>query len=240
MTGETPSDICREASQRLPAVCLPLRTPWQKEKLAVGCSLLLMALCLDGCTPPEADHGGCQGAHLFTCRESKPLAQPGVIQQASLLPQRDKLYARAELDPQALKQLMELLDNGEPIWATYRFGLYRNHAWWPDLRISQVVLQRRLRLRLITRRYEMLDGQTGQIQYTSNPDEAMNFVGAPRYVPLGTLREKGAFLPIEHRYRLKVELTLEHEDMSYLFHLLDQWFGFGQSGLFHLQVPYPP
>ncbi|MBF0161231.1 MAG: DUF4390 domain-containing protein [Magnetococcales bacterium] len=166
--------------------------------------------------------------------------QPGVIQQAALLPQGEKLYARAELDQNYLKQLTELLNSGEPLWATYRFGLYRIHHWLPDLRISQIILKRRVRLRLVTRRYEMLDEQTKQIQYTDNPEEAMSFLGAPRYVLMGMLRDHGRHFPLDRRYRLHVDLTLEHEDMSHLFHLLDQWFRFGQSGLFHLQAPYPP
>ncbi len=193
-----------------------------------------------GCTAPEETRARCEESHIFTCQESKSLSQPGVIQQAAVFPQGDKLYARAEMDQRYLKQLTEFLDSGEPLWATYRFRLYRLHPWWPDLRISQVFLKRRVRLRLITRRYEMLDGQTEQIQYTSNPEEAMGFMGAPRYVLLGTLRDKDEYLSADRTYRLNVDLTLEHEDLSQLVHLLDQLFRFGQSGLFRFQVTYTP
>ncbi|MBF0461145.1 MAG: DUF4390 domain-containing protein [Magnetococcales bacterium] len=200
----------------------------------------LLALYLGGCSAPEETRETCEVGHLFTCQETKSLTQPGVIQQAAVFPQGDKLYAKVELDQNFLKQLTEFLNDGEPLWATYRFRLYRTHPWWPDLRISKVTLKRRLRLRLITRRFEMLDGQTGQIQYTSSPEEAMSFLGAPRYVLLGILGDEGKSLSADRAYRLNVDLTLEHEDLSSLFHLLDQWFRFGQSGTFRFQVAYTP
>ena len=201
---------------------------------------MLVAAWLGGCGAADEAPERCTGIYLLNCQESKSPSQPGVIQQASLLPQGDKLYVGAELDQNYLKQLTKFLNNGEPMRATYRFSLYRTHPWLPNLRVSQVILKRRVRLRLITRRYEMLDGQTGQIQYTGSPEEAMSFLGAPRYILLGMLREKGKYFSANRRYQLNVDLTLEHEDMSHLFHLLDQWFNFGQSGLFHFQTPYPP
>jgi hypothetical protein len=209
---------------------LRLLSPW----LAV-----LLPLLAGGCSNNNDMPFLCQGSHLLTCRESKEPSQPGVIQQAALFTQGDKLYVRAELDPTILKRLMEFLNNGEPLWATYRFRLYQQHTWLPDQRIGQIILKRRLRLRLITRRYEMLDGQSGQIQYTSSPEEAMNFLGAPRYIQMATLKNKHR--PLSHPpYQLKVDLTLEHEDLSHLFHLLDQWFNLGQAGQFHLHTPYLP
>ncbi|MEO5363579.1 MAG: DUF4390 domain-containing protein [Magnetococcus sp. DMHC-8] len=198
----------------------------------------MCALLIAGCTATEEKQVRCEGVHLFTCQERKALTQPGVIQQAALFPQGNRLYAKAELDQHYLKQLTEFLNSGEPLWATYRFRLYRLHAWLPDLRIGQVFLKRRVRLRLITRRFEMLDGQTGQMQYTGNPEEAMGFLGAPRYVPLGTLQDRQ--LPTDRSYRLNVDLTLEHQDLPHLFHLLDQWFRFGQSSLFRFQTTYTP
>lgn len=201
---------------------------------------LLTALWLSGLTASEEQKEGCQGILLFTCREVKQPTEPGVIQQASLFMQGNTLYASAEIDPEYLRQLTELLSNGEPLWAVYQFRLYRIHPWWPDLRLSQTLLKRRLRLRMITRRYEMLDGVTGQIQYTNNPEEAMNFLGAPHYVKIGTVQKQGHSFSSDRTYRLNVDLTLEHEDMSYFFHLLDRWFQFGQSSLFHFQIPYTP
>ncbi|MBF0400346.1 MAG: DUF4390 domain-containing protein [Magnetococcales bacterium] len=201
---------------------------------------LFIALWLGGGLFSEEQTEACEGSRLFTCREFKDPSKPGVIQHAALFQQGERIYARAEMEPEILKELTELLDNGEPLWVVYRFRLYRIHPWWPDLRISQAILKRRLRLRLITRRYEMLDGETGQIQYSNNPEEAMNFLGAPRYVLMGALQKKGKFFTADRSYRLNIDLTLEHEDMSYFFHLLDRWFQFGQSSMFHFQTGYIP
>ncbi len=201
---------------------------------------LLVITGLSGCSAADKQQDTCENSRLFACQENKSPAQPGVIQQASLFSQGDKLYVMAEMEQNYLKRLAEFLNTGEPVWASYSFRLYRNHPWLPDLRIGQVTVKRRLRLRLVTRRFEMLDGQTGQIQYTSNPEEAMSFLGAPRYVPLGTLTHNRKKLSSDHSYRLEVALTLEHEDMSTLLHLLDQWFSFGQSSQFYFQTAYTP
>lgn len=201
---------------------------------------LLITLWLGGFVSSGKQKETCTGIPLFTCQEVKLSTEPGVIQHASLLMQGDTLYASAEMDQEHLKQLTELLSNGEPLWAVYQFRLYRIHPWWPDLRLSQTLLKRRLRLRMITRRYEMLDGMTGQIQYTNDPEEAMSFLGAPRYVKIGTMQKQGKYFSSDRAYRLTVDLTLEHEDMSYFFHVLDRWFKFGQSTLFHFQIPYTP
>ncbi|WP_193771006.1 DUF4390 domain-containing protein [Candidatus Magnetaquicoccus inordinatus] len=207
---------------------------------AVLIGLIVLLLPLAGCTDSKEMPFLCQGSHLLTCRENKAPTQPGVIQQAALFKQGDKLYVRAELDSTILKRLMEFLNNGEPLWATYRFRLYQQNSLLPDLRLAQTIVKRRLRFRLITHRFEMLDGQSGQIQYTGNPDEAMNFLGAPRYIAMATLHDKKSHLSSRYNYRLKVDLTLEQEDLSHLFHLLDQWFNLGQSGQFYLHTPYLP
>ncbi|MBF0183996.1 MAG: DUF4390 domain-containing protein [Magnetococcales bacterium] len=229
----------------LSALCMATGNPLQRTSSAKwrwlsATGLVLLPLLLGSCSKNESMPFVCQGAHLLTCRENKQPTQPGVIQQANLFRQGEKLYVRAELDPTISKQLMEFLNNGEPLWATYRFRLYQQNQILPDLRISQTISKRRLRLRLITRRFEMLDGQSGQIQYTSNPDEAMSFIGAPRYIQLATLKEKNSPLSSRYLYRLQVDLTLEHEDLSHLFHLLDRWFNLEQSGQFHLHTPYLP
>ena len=139
------------------------------------------------------------------------------------------------MDPIHLYRIITLLRHGEPILATYRFRFYRLHPWLPGLRLSQAILKRRLRLRLITRRFEMLDVQTGRIQYSGDPEEAMGFIGAPNYVFLG----KGVKqLSPDYEYRLDVDLTIEHEGTLQLLHLLDRWLRFGRSNAFSYQSAY--
>lgn len=167
-----------------------------------------------------------------------PSSSPAqVIQQASAFSQGGSLYARADLDAAYVNHLMGFLRYGEPILVTYRFRLYRLHPWLPGLRLSHAILKRRLRLRMITRRFEMLDVQTGRIQYTANPEDAKSFIGAPHYVFLGRGADR---LSADHTYRLHVTLTIEHEGTLPLFRILDRWLRFGPSGAFDFQTIYTP
>lgn len=199
----------------------------------------VLALWMGGCTPEE-ETGVCEGMLPLTCEEGMRSAPPKVIQHASAFVQGNGLYARAELDPIYLEKITPLLRHGEPILATYRFRLYRLHDWLPGLRLSHVILKRRLRLRLITQRFEMLDVQTGQIQYTANPEDAMEFLGAPHYVFLGYLPGKTKRLSPAHTYRLNVELTIKHEGTLHVFRVLDHWPTFGASSGFSFHAPYTP
>lgn len=205
--------------------------------------VVLLAVWLGGCQPASEEHS-CGNLSSPECKQEQVLANSrassvaaGVIQRASAFAQGDNLYARAELDDLYLSTMMALLRHGEPLLVTYRFRFYRLHDWLPGLRLSQVVLKRRLRLRLITRRYEMLDIKTGRIQYTGSVEDAKEFMGAPSYVLLG----KGARqLAVSQRHRLDVDLTIEHEGTLQLFRVLDQWLSFGYINKFSFQSDYNP
>lgn len=202
--------------------------------------LVLTMLLLAGCASPE-DESSCKKTLSLVCAEVDGVLSPRAIQQASAFVQGNALYAKAELNPSYLQKILGLLRHGEPILATYHFRFYRVHAWLPGLRLAHATLKRRLRLRLITRRFEMLDLPTGRIQYTGNPDEAMGFLGAPHYVFLGTLSSQGGGrLSPDHRYRLNVDLTMEYEGMLHLFRVIDQWLMFGQQSNFSFQSDYTP
>ena len=196
----------------------------------------MFAFGLAGCLLSEED-SVCGDTLPRACAESIPTPQPGAIQQASAFFQGNRLYAKADLDPVYLSKLIGLLRHGEPIVATYRFRFYRLHAWLPPLRLSHVILKRRLRLRLITQSYEMLDLQTGQIQYTHDPEEGVEFMGSPNYVFLGAV---GVPLSLDHKYRLSVDLTMEHEGLLHIFRVLDHWATLGQSGGFTFQADFHP
>lgn len=207
-----------------------------KERTLFILGVVVLAFGLASCFPSEKE-GVCEDIFPHTCAETIPIPHPGAIQQASAFSRGNRLYAKAELDPAYLNKLIGLLHHGEPIVATYRFRLYRLHAWLPSLRLSHVTLKRRVRLRLITRSYEMLDLQTGQIQYTHDPEEAMEFLGTPNYVFLGAGETP---LSPDYRYRLYVDLTMEHEGMLHVFRVLDHWATLGQSGGFTFQADFQP
>ncbi len=159
-----------------------------------------------------------------------------VIQSASAILEGQKLYAQLALDSDYLANLMNLLKHGEPIVAHYRFRFYRLNDWLTDSRLLQVTIKRRLQLRLISERFEMLDLTNDQTHFTSDPEEAMSFIGQPRYIPLS---DQVRLRP-ERRYRLEVRLNLEHEGMSSTYRLLNRWLSIGQSGDFQFQSPFEP
>ncbi len=177
---------------------------------------LWLLLLLNGCMPSDSP--------------------PKAIQSAAAVLEDEALFAQAALSPDYLNHLLKLLKHGEPIVARYRFRFYRVNDWLGDYRLLQVIIKRRLRLRLISERFEMLDITNDRTHLTSDPEEAMGFIGHPRYIPLsGRVR-----LRPDRRYRLDVHLDVEHEGMSDTYRLLNRWLSFGHSGAFSFQSPFEP
>ncbi|MBF0134021.1 MAG: DUF4390 domain-containing protein [Magnetococcales bacterium] len=146
-----------------------------------------------------------------------PLADP--MEEVSVFVQGDKLFASVRLRTEFLNAILRELDNGEPIMATYRFRFYRLQNHFPDLRLSQQTIQRRLRRRLITERFEMTELPQKRLHYTPDEDEAMNFLGSPRYILLGS----DVHLPRTNRYYLDIGITIEHQEMSWVLSVLNRW-----------------
>lgn len=184
--------------------------------LLLGPVIFLSSFILNGCT-------GENGAD-----------RPRVIQEASAFLADDKLYARTVLDPGFLSDIMALLGHGEPVLATYRFRFYRTQSWLPDLRLAQVIVKRRLRLRLITRRFEMTDVRNNHVQYTRDPQQAIGFIGNPRYIRLAT----HTHLFPQRRYHLDVQVQVEHQGMSRVYRVLNRLLTFGGSADYSLQTAF--
>lgn len=158
------------------------------------------------------------------------------ITQASAFIHGEDLYARATLDGAFSRQVILALRHGEPMQATYRFHFLRRQTLWPDLPLAKVTIRRRIRLRLITKKYEMHDMDTGQIHYTSDPEKAIRFFGNPRFVLLG----KEAHLKKEAHYELHVEFEWSHQGMSPQFQTLKRWLNLDQTITHSLNVDYTP
>ncbi|MBF0110030.1 MAG: DUF4390 domain-containing protein [Magnetococcales bacterium] len=140
------------------------------------------------------------------------------IAEASVFQQGNALYATIRLQPEYLDQLLREMDHGEPVQATYRIEFYRAQDWFFDRRLSQQVVHRRLRLRLITQRFEMTELPQKRLQYTADEDEAMSFIGFPRYIFIGST----VGLPRDHRYYLNVGFSVEHQGMSWVLGVLNR------------------
>ncbi|NGZ06593.1 MAG: DUF4390 domain-containing protein [Magnetococcales bacterium] len=147
-----------------------------------------------------------------------------VIQQTVLLLQGEKLLAHSELAPPFLLQLGEQLAQGEPLLASYRFRIRRLHPWLPDTRILDKPLQRHIRKRLITERYELREEQQRLVHYTTDEQEALNFIGNPRFILLAN-----RFKPLpQTRYQMETHLSITPSGMSRLFLLLNRWLSLGK------------
>ncbi len=184
--------------------------------------------------------GGFSALLLFSlllggCSEKAPVkANP--IAEASAFIQGGDLYARTALDPKYSKLVFSALRHGEPMQATYRFSFFRHHPYLPDYPLAKVSIKKRLRLRLVTKRYEMHDIKTGEIHYTPDKEIAVRFFSNPRFVLLG----KEAQLRPNHRYRLRVEFELDHQGMSPMFRTLKRWLNLDQNTDYQFEVDFNP
>lgn len=141
------------------------------------------------------------------------------IEEVTVFKQEDKLYASVRLRSDYLDAVFKETESGEPVLAYYRFDFYRHQDHFFDKLLGHEVVQRRLRLRLVTQRYEMIKIPTNELQYTAEENEAISFLGAPRYILLGT----GITITPNERYYLTVGFTLEHQGMSWVLGVLKCW-----------------
>ncbi|MBF0426078.1 MAG: DUF4390 domain-containing protein [Magnetococcales bacterium] len=194
-------------------------TRLHREGLGVAlCLLLLLTACQGGGTPP-----------------------PSPLREVVASLQGNALYAQAALSPEFQREALALLKQGEPILVTYRFRLREGRSLVPDREVSWLKLQRRLRLRLITQRFEMQDISSGQIAYTDDDDEALQFLGHPRNLLLeGHGDKRGAaasnFLLPGRRYFLEVRFELEREGISRPLRLLNRLFTFWRPVDYRLET----
>ena len=159
------------------------------------------------------------------CGDGSQSTATNPIAKASAFLQGGDLYARTSLNQEFSKKVILALQHGEPMQATYRFSFFRRQEHLPDLPLAKVTIKKRLRLRLVTQKYEMHDLSNGQIHYTQYEEEAISFFGNPRFVLLG----KEAHFKKEFRYWLKVEFETDHQGMSPMFRTLKRWLTLDQT-----------
>ncbi|MBF0177487.1 MAG: DUF4390 domain-containing protein [Magnetococcales bacterium] len=178
---------------------------------------------------------------LAACQgEDAPPPNPLREVVASL--QGNNLYAQAVLTARFQREVLDLLKQGEPILATYRFRLREERAFFPDREVSRLKLRRRLRLHLITQRFEMQDITRGEVSYTDDDDEAMQFLGHPRNILLEEHGDKdgttGRFLDAGRRYFLEARFELEREGISQPLRFLNRLFTFWRPVDYRLETEY--
>ncbi|MBF0284816.1 MAG: DUF4390 domain-containing protein [Magnetococcales bacterium] len=156
---------------------------------------------------------------LVACSLPDPPASStnSALAETSLVRQGEKSYVQAALSLVTLKEISDLLQNGEPLLANYRFRLVLIRPWMPDQTVVEQTLSRRLKLHLITRRFEMVEEAAGQPVFTADAETALRFVGNPRYIPLrAPLPTTGK----EGRFLLQTWFRLEQEGVSQIFRTL--------------------
>ncbi|HIJ83092.1 MAG: hypothetical protein HW380_1589 [Magnetococcales bacterium] len=158
------------------------------------------------------------------------------IEEVSVFQQGDKLYASARLRSDYLNRILKESGHGEPLVANFRFDFYRQQKYFPDLRLSHENVQRRLRLRLITERFELLELPQKRMQYTPDEDEAMSFFGVPRYIILGS----GVHLPLGNRYYLRVAFSEEHQGMSWILGGLNRLLTMTPPEIYEKTIEFQP
>ncbi|MBF0588733.1 MAG: DUF4390 domain-containing protein [Magnetococcales bacterium] len=157
-----------------------------------------------------------------------------VFQTAGLSEQEGKLYAQVRLTDARLKDIFSVAQRGEPILVTYRFRLRQVRHWLPDPSAAELLVSRRLRLRLITERYEMRDLQTDDVRTTTDPDEARQFLGDLGFMPL----MDAAALIAGEAYRLEIHFHSERDGVSRMYRILNRWLTFWKPDDYIHHVPY--
>ncbi len=176
----------------------------------------------------------CLALFITACENQPPQQIVNPIAKASAFIQRGDLYARASLNQEFSRHIISALHHGEPMPATYHFSFYRHQEFLPDLPLTKVTIKRRLRLRLVTERYEMHDLDSDQIHYTPDVDKAISFFSNPRFVLLG----KEVNLKPEYRYWLHVEFEIDHKGMSPMFRTLKHWLTLDKNTDYQLSVDF--
>lgn len=141
---------------------------------------------------------------------------PSLFRDAAISVQGETVYGRAELTREFLARSRALLEQGEPVQVIYGFVFYRQLAWLPDLKLSESTEKRRVKKHLIIQRYEMQVVGSGQVSFTSDEEDALEFLGRPRFIPI--LEKKD--LNNDANYRLRVTLTMEQDGVSRMYRLL--------------------
>ncbi|MBF0136351.1 MAG: DUF4390 domain-containing protein [Magnetococcus sp. DMHC-1] len=165
---------------------------------------------------------------FLTACQTEHAPPPNPLREVVASMQGNNLYAQATLTPAFQREALELLKQGEPILAAYRFRLLEVRTLLPDREVSRLKLKRRLRYHLITQRYEMQEITRGQTYYTDDDDEALQFLGHPRNILLEE-RKTGAtthFLLPGRRYLLETHFELEREGISRPLRFLNRLFTF--------------
>ncbi|MBF0358584.1 MAG: DUF4390 domain-containing protein [Magnetococcales bacterium] len=168
------------------------------------------------------------------CSNNQHQQSANPLDKAAAFVRGGDLYARASLKHEFSKKIIDTLLHGEPIQASYHFTFFRNQNYLPDLPLAKVSIIRRIRLHLITRKYEMHDLTTNKINYTPDSEEAIRFLGNPKFVLLG----KNANLKSESNYWLNVKFEIDSHGMSPVFRTLKRLLTLNQATDYQLSVDY--
>ncbi|MBF0127844.1 MAG: DUF4390 domain-containing protein [Magnetococcales bacterium] len=156
---------------------------------------------------------------LAACALPSEVPVGTTIREASVFLQGGRLYGSALLDPKYLAKITAMIKKGEPILGVYRFRLYQVDPWLPDVKVVDVSLSRRLVPHLITQKFELREGEGGQVQYADDLPEALQFLGHPNYLPLVGGDEP--LLPGE--YHLDVRFSLVPGVTNPVIRMLKRW-----------------
>lgn len=149
-------------------------------------------------------------------------AGDGVIEKASVTYLGEQLTARAALNPSFQRQILDLLHQGEPLLAEYRFRFYQVRELLPDWELADVTIRRRVRFQLVTQRYSLEDPDRQQVFFTTDADEALSFFAQPRYIVMPGADQ----VTSGPAYQLQAVFRLEHEGVSRMFRNLNRWLTF--------------
>ncbi len=166
---------------------------------------------------------------LSGCRPAADSDPANPIQEATVSLQGATVYGQARLSEAFLDGALEMLRQGEPLLAVYRFDFFTPRSLLPDKELAEVTLRRRLRLHLITEQFELQDISREQTLYSDDPEEALLFLGAPRVILLNGALGAEQPVPLPERGRrhvLEVRFRLQREGVSSMFRILTSLFTF--------------
>ncbi len=106
--------------------------------------------------------------------------------------------------------LRHLLNDGASVQSKWLLHIDTVHRYWLNSRLASIVLRRRVESDLVTRRWLLIDRQTGINHSTKSIEEAIRFLSDLQAYPIIDV----SLLDIEQGYNLVVELYIDETDAS--------------------------
>jgi len=149
---------------------------------------------------------GCRALAFLACWVVAAHAQEAQVREASVRTVEDGLLLNADFDFDLTPRLVEVLQNGVPLYFAVDFEMTRPRWYWFDDKAAARQLQQRLSYHALSRQYRL---STGTLQQTfATLDEALNVLKRVRNWLVVDRTVSFADADYEAAVRLRLDTTL--------------------------------